>query len=140
MVFRHVAVVDVRSGTILRDRTVAVRGDKILAVLSGSASLHGTKVVEARGKYMIPGLWDCHMHNDSVNNTREFFFPLYIANGVTGVRNMCGDVFPRDDVKDGVPIEALRRLQKEVSEGKAVGPRMVLGSVIVDGTSTNYKG
>lgn len=85
-----VTVVDVADGSLDPGQTVVVEGDRIVRV--GHADEvevpEGARVVDGSGGYLIPGLWDMHIH--TVNNRQwiDAFFPLLIANGVTGVRDM----------------------------------------------------
>src|SRR5688572_184978 len=89
--FVHASVVDVEAGRVLHDRTVVTAGGRIVAVDSGRAAPRGARVVEARGKFLIPGLWDMHVHAftspDStlgiVARAADVFFPLFVAAGVT---------------------------------------------------------
>jgi imidazolonepropionase-like amidohydrolase len=83
----HATVIDVEHGRRLPDRTVVVTGGRITAVgPSGRVRIPaGTRVVDGRGKFVIPGLWDMHAH---VDDAAAWAFPLYVANGVTGVRDM----------------------------------------------------
>ncbi len=69
--------------------TVVIIGNRITTLgKSGKVKIPtGARVIEGTGKYLIPGLWDMHVHTGQ----KEIFFPLYIANGVTGVRDMGGD-------------------------------------------------
>ena len=90
------------------------------------------QIVDASGKFMIPGLWDMHVHlfNNSSRagtNNKDSYFPLLIANGVTGVRDMWTDV---DDLK------LTREWQTEMAAGKMLAPRIAVGSSIVDGVPT----
>jgi hypothetical protein len=65
--------------------TVVVTGDRITAVgKSGEVGVpEVARAVDGKGKYLIPGLWDMHVHTLGPS-----FLPLYLANGVTGVRDM----------------------------------------------------
>ena len=77
----------------------------------------GAQVVNARGLYVIPGLWDMHVHVWETDRT----FPLFIANGVLGVRNMGGH------------LDDLKRWRSQVMNGELLGPRMVISGPLVDG-------
>lgn len=114
----HAHVVDVERGRVLRDQTVVIRGDRIVA-MGPSARTRVPQVaemVDARGAFLIPGLWDMHAHTDSAMRV----LPLHVANGVTGIRVMAGT--PRDlAVRDAI------------ARGERVGPRMVVGTPLVDG-------
>lgn len=86
----NVNIVDVKTGTILKNKTVAIDSNRITAIydneISGSDS---TIVIDGKGKYLIPGLWDMHAHYKWNHIDTE---PLLIANGITGVREMWGDM------------------------------------------------
>ncbi len=120
LVIAHVNVVDVIGGAIERDMTVVVRDGKISDVhrtrrLEKAPS--GVTTVDASGKFLIPGLWDMHAHIRDPQ--REF--PMLIANGVMGVRDM-----------GGVP-ERIFHLREQVASGAMLGPRIVACGPIVDG-------
>lgn len=113
----HVTVIDVTGGPPKRDMTVVISGDRITAIGdSASTSLPAdAKVIDATGKFLIPGLWDMHVHwyaRDTLS--------LFTASGVTGVRQMFGN-------------SDLLRWRDEIAKGSLVGPRMVVASPIIDG-------
>lgn len=115
-----VNVVDVRTGDVLPAQTVLVRDRRIEAVgPAGEATVPAdARVVDVAGAYVIPGLWDMHVHigyGDAL--VRNVFFPMYVAYGVTGVREMSGD-------------SVLLRLRSEVEQGTATGPRLVVGGLV----------
>jgi hypothetical protein len=97
--------------------TVVISGDRIVAL--GKSDVikppDDAEVVEAAGKFLIPGLWDMHVHCYDKTS-----LPLFTANGVTGVRHM-----------SGAPVHFSWR--QEIADGSLAGPRMILGSRIVDG-------
>lgn len=87
---RDVAVVDVVNGGILSGRDVVVRDGRIESIdaskpPSGQGAL---VVVEGTGKFLVPGLWDMHVHSQKI--APQYNHPLLIANGITGVREMWG--------------------------------------------------
>ncbi len=111
----HVTVIDPASGRVAPDVTVVLRGDLITEVRPGPAP-HGARVVDLRGRYLIPGLADMHSHAQA-----EGIDPaLNIANGVTTVRDMAGSPLARD-------------WRDRVEAGTLLGPRYTLGSKIIDG-------
>lgn len=85
---RNVNVVDARDSLPRANQTVVVRGNRIQSVAMGSAIPAGARVIDGRGKYLIPGLWDMHVHTDVVHGGA--LLALYVLNGVTGVRDMAG--------------------------------------------------
>jgi imidazolonepropionase-like amidohydrolase len=78
--------------------------------------------VNGRGLYVIPGLWDMHVHVWETDRT----FPLFIANGVLGVRNMGGH------------LDELKRWRAQVVSGELLGPRMVISGPLVDGLNPTH--
>ena len=84
----HVTVIDPGSGgTEHRDWTLILRGKTIVFCgKSGDAHIpSGATIHEETGRYVIPGLWDSHVH---LSQAGPGAFPLFIENGVTGVRDM----------------------------------------------------
>jgi imidazolonepropionase-like amidohydrolase len=129
VVVRNVNVVDVSTGRVVPDSTVIIRGGRIARVGKYLKVPKNAQVVDGTGKYLIPGLWDMHVHifsNVSAPGTdnKDDYFPLFIANGVTGVRDTFTDA---DDLK------ILSRWRAEINGGKMIGPRVVGGSPIIDG-------
>lgn len=122
----HVTVIDMTGAQPAPDQTVLVDKEKIIALgSSDSISIpNGAKVIEARGKFLIPGLSDMHVHLTGAgepNGSREFFLPLLLANGITSVRDMGGY------------LDSLVPLRKEIDGGKRIGPRIVLAGPYLDG-------
>jgi hypothetical protein len=114
----HVTVIDGTGAAAQPDMTVVVTGDRITALgKAGKVPVpDGAMVVDATGKFLIPGLWDMHTHL-----VGKEVLALYVANGVTGVREMANYptlVFP---VRDAI------------AKGSLLGPRMVAAGKIVDG-------
>ena len=118
----HVSVIDVASGTTHPDNTVLVTGNRITFVgPAGNASVpSGARVLDGRGKFLIPGLWDMHVHA-FVYVFSDFAGPLMIANGITGARDM------------GYYVDTALNTRSLIAAGREVGPRFVIGAR-VDGT------
>ena len=105
---QNVSVVDVASGTVQDGRDVVVEGGRVKAVTEGgtATAATSTKTINGTGKYVIPGLWDMHVHLSAWGDAgRDIGFRLLLANGITGVRDMGG--FPgflprwRDEIENG---------------------------------------
>ena len=124
IVIRHVTVIDTAGGPEEPDRTVIITGDRISGISkSNEATMPaGAKVVDATGKFLIPGLWDMHVHPDG-----KGYLQLFIANGVTGIRIMWGD-----------PVDYEWR--KQIEAGQLIGPRMSIASAIIDGPKPFWPG
>lgn len=111
LAIRHVTLIDMTGGPVLEDRTVVVNGERI-AQIGPAATTTIPKdaiVVDGAGKYLIPGLWDMHVHLWH----RENLLPLYAAFGITGVRDMGSD------------FERTKTWREKIETGKAIGPRIV---------------
>ena len=117
----HVTAIDVDKGTARPDLTVVLDGSRIAAI--GPAATTPTpstaRIINARGRYLIPGLWDMHVH--TVVPTGRTLLGLYVANGVTGVRDMGGD------------FATIRRYRSEIAAGMLVGPRIVAAGPYLEG-------
>ena len=111
LVFDGVTVIDVENGRRLTAQRVVIVGNRIRTVGSmGKVRLPaGARVVNARGKYLIPGLWDMHVHP---RRYADFFYPLFIANGVTGIR----------DAWSETQLDTLVQWRREIVAGTRVGP------------------
>jgi imidazolonepropionase-like amidohydrolase/pimeloyl-ACP methyl ester carboxylesterase len=131
---REVDVVDVERGLIVPRQTVLITGSRISAV--GPATdvriPAGAAVVDARGTYLIPGLWDMHVHSSSDRVTRAAMLPMYVANGVTGVRDMHADCF-EPCAEDRSTIEQVNGWRRDIAAGRLVGPRIVAASDALNG-------
>jgi imidazolonepropionase-like amidohydrolase len=78
--------------------------------------------IDGSGKFLIPGLWDMHVHALSKNRPDDFF-PLFIANDVTGIRDMGGDL----------PLTQIAQLKSDVASGARVGPQIFAAGPILEG-------
>jgi imidazolonepropionase-like amidohydrolase len=131
-VFRNVTVIDMTGEQPKPNITVIVRGSRIAEIGVNLQIPKKAEVVDASGKFLIPGLWDMHTHMFN-NITRvgtsdkEINFPLFIANGVTSVRDMFSDA---EDIK------LARQWNAEINAGTTIGPRVFVSSTIVDGVPT----
>jgi len=119
----HVTLVDVAQGVLVPGQNVVVRGGRIVKVgdtLAVNVPLRA-EVVDGRGKFLIPGLWDMHVHALFNGEVARTFLPAFVASGVTGVRDMGGK------------LDVLRAARWAVLAGTLVGPRIVAAGVILDG-------
>jgi hypothetical protein len=116
----HVTVIDCTGAPARPNSTVVMNGGLISAVgPSGTVTIPaGARVVDANGKFLIPGLWDMHGH---LTDATADAFPLLIMNGVTGVRDMGGDLAQID------------RWRSEINNGTRVGPHIIRAGPFVDG-------
>ncbi|MDB5579226.1 MAG: hypothetical protein JWR80_4402 [Bradyrhizobium sp.] len=104
VVIRSVTVVDVRSGALLRDRDVVISGHRITRVASTGKvpPSPGAKVIDGRGKFLVPGFNDMHLHSLNLQGVeRQNELDLLLANGVTGFRQMSGTPALLQERRDG---------------------------------------
>jgi len=121
-------VIDATGAPPKPDMTVHIRNHRIVAVRPSSATAppKDAVVVNASGKYLIPGLWDMHVHT----GRQDIFLSLYIANGVTGVRDMGGDLEePTGDLS--ARYIRLRLWREAIERGSLVGPRFVISGFLI---------
>ena len=126
IVISHATVINPGTSSVLPNRMVVVIDDRIVSVSDGATSEapKHARVIDANGQFLIPGLWDMHVHSafgDWFPGGRDIILPLFIANGVLGVRDMGGD------------IPVLQQWRKEIGEGRMIGPRMVISGPMLDG-------
>ena len=111
-------LIDGTGAAPIPDAAVVIRNGRIVAAGSRSTLKipKNAKVVDARGKTILPGLWDMHAHFEQVE-----WGPIYLAAGVTTVRD-CGNEF-----------EFITAVRDAIARGQGLGPRLLLAGV-VDGT------
>ena len=133
---RGVTVVDVRDGKPHPELTVLVTGNRIATVgpVREVAVPDDATVVEAAGRYLIPGLWDMHVHSVAAPDAakpaiaaQDWHFALFLAHGVTGVRNM-------GDGTVNVTLELSKLIRRQLAEGSLRGPpRFLTAGPTIDG-------
>jgi imidazolonepropionase-like amidohydrolase len=127
----HVTLIDITDGRAQRDTSVTIDGNRITAISrSTEISQKSGQVVNARGQYLIPGLWDMHTHvyfdNTAADGT-DLILPLLLANGITGIRDM------------GSELDPVLRARGEIAAHRLLGPRMIVSGPMLDGPKSQYK-
>ena len=122
----HVTLIDATGAAPQPDMTVFLADEQIAAIGSSNSVFipRKTKTFDATGKFLIPGLVDMHVHLTGASEptgSREFILPLLLANGITTVRDMGGD------------LESLRKLRNEIEHGKLRAPRIFFAGPYLDG-------
>ena len=123
MAFVHATVIDGTGAAARPNQTVLVSGDRITAVgPSGKVIIPlGTHTIDATGRFLIPGLWDAHVHTryEGIDH-----FRLLVANGITSARNM------------SAPWEYLPKilvLREQIAKGDRIGPRLLTAGPVLNG-------
>ena len=127
----NVTIIDTTGGPAQLHRTVTVRKGIIEDIRDSTLPRHKERGVEVNGtgKFLIPGLWDMHVHmvfGDWFPRGKEVTLPLFIANGITGVRDMGGE------------LDVLQQWRKEISAGTLLGPRIVMSGPMLDGPKPRF--
>jgi hypothetical protein len=123
VVFIHVTVIDTNRASIHQDITVVIVGNHIADVGKAAQVMlpNSAQVIDSRGKFLIPGLWDMHVHIFG-GGRFPIVSPLLIANGITGVREM----------GTYVPLPSINGIRRQIAEGRLLGPRIVAAGPVVD--------
>jgi hypothetical protein len=124
-----VTIVDVEAGTLSPGQSVLIR-DRMIAAIGPEIDSETAARLDATGGYLIPGLWDSHVHVFSTPTEPDTALPLYLLNGVTGIRDM-GALWP---------IEDQQALQARIESGDVPGPRLILAGSWVDASPGSWPG
>jgi imidazolonepropionase-like amidohydrolase len=122
VVIQDVTVIDVATSAARPHVNVVIEGERIASI--GATAPRGARVVNGRGKFLIPGLWDMHVHLWYRQNQ----LPIFVAFGVTGVQDMGSD------------FERVSAWRAAIEKGQAIGPHIVTpGPPVVDRPSDDEK-
>lgn len=124
LIINNVTVIDATGAAPQPGRTVKITDGVIKSIqpVKGIIKQSGDTVIDASGMFLMPGFWDMHVHAN-----QEFYLPLFIANGVTGVREMWG----RD---------IHHEWRKRIGEEGFISPRFYIASSIIDGDPPRWPG
>jgi len=110
---------------IVRDGRIEEVGSSGATPETNSPGVH----VDGTGKFLIPGLWDMHVHmvfGDWFPRGKEVTLPLLVANGITGVRDMGGE------------LDVLQQWRREITAGTLIGPRIMMSGPMLDGPQPRF--
>src|SRR5437879_5575511 len=131
LVLNDVTVVDVRTGTLQSGQTVILEHNRIASVGPGKSAKYPRNAasVNCRGLFLIPGLWDMHVHlvfGDWFPDAQDISLPLFVASGITGVRDM------------GSELDIVQGWRNEIEAGRLVGPRIYTSGPMLDGPKPRF--
>ncbi|WP_210514745.1 amidohydrolase family protein [Hymenobacter terricola] len=133
VVINHVTVVDVESGQLRPNQVVTVSRGKIVEIEPADQDSYAAKqYVNGNGRYLIPGLWDMHVHfrgGDSLIAANKKSLTLFLAHGITTVRDAGGDLTP-----------SVFRWRQEMDAGLYAGPRIFTSGPKIDGPGAYWPG
>jgi len=135
LLVRHATLVDVEHARTVGNQAVAIRGGQIVAVgedAAVAAHWHARSSLDARGRYLIPGLWDMQVHfggGPDLVEENQALLPLYIANGITTVRDCSGDL-----------SDQVLAWRGEIAAGTLLGPTLLSSGPKIEGLKPIWKG
>jgi imidazolonepropionase-like amidohydrolase len=130
LVFTNATVINVKSGRFLREQTIVITDDRITALSPKAKIPPRALVVDATGQFVVPGFWDMHAHALWSNDQVQRMLDLFLANGVTAVR----------DMGSPLAVDEIMQWRKEVSDGAVLGPRLFPAGKIIDGPQPVWPG
>ena len=123
---KNVNIIPMPGSRILHGYDVIIEGARIKQILSSrkqkSEKFTG-RVINGTGKFLIPGLFDMHVHLES-----KSFFPLFLMNGITAIREV------------GSTRKDIFQLRDKVNSGNIIGPRMFIAGPILEGDPPFWQG
>ena len=125
-----VTIVDIGTGALTPGQSVLIEGADIAAIGREVAAGNGIPHIDGNGGYLIPGLWDSHVHIFSSPTEPDTALPLYLIHGITGIRDM-GALWP---------IADQQALQARIEAGDVLGPRLILSGAWVDARPGSWPG
>ena len=133
VVINHVAVIDVETGQVTPNQVVAISKGKIVDVKPADKDSYAAKqYVNGNGRYLIPGLWDMHVHfrgGDSLIAANKKSLMLYLAHGITTVRDAGGDLTP-----------SVMQWRQDMDSGQLPGPHIFTSGPKIDGPGAYWPG
>ncbi len=129
IVITHINVIDVSNNQIQYDKSVHISSSRIREISTRSIKVKNAIVVNGKGKFLIPGLWDMHVH--IVDSS---YLQLFIINGVTGIRDMGGAARLAYNGCESIEPETLMKWRKQIQLGLMLGPRMLISGPAVSNT------
>ncbi len=133
ILIKDVNIIDIELGTVTPKQSILIEYGKITNIFpSGAIAYAAPYEIEATGKYVMPGLWDMHIHlrgGKTLISENKNLLPLYITNGVTTVREAGGDITPN-----------LLQWKQEISENTLVGPTIFTSGPKLDGKGSTWPG
>ncbi|GAB3992373.1 amidohydrolase family protein [Spirosoma daeguense] len=128
------SLIDVRSGKILTNKLIAIQGKTIASVFDASQekNFRAKQTIDATGKYIIPGLWDMHVHfggGDTLIQENKNLLPLYIAHGITAIRDAAADLSP-----------SVLQWREQIAKGELAGPTLFTSGPKLEGYKSSWVG
>lgn len=135
VIIRHATIVDVAGARTVPGQAIVVRGGDIVAVGADARiarQWRAARAIDAGGRYVIPGLWDMHVHfggGPDLIAENEALLPLYLAHGITTIRDCAGDL-----------PEQVLAWRAAIARGELQGPTLLTSGPKIEGLKPIWKG
>ncbi len=132
LLIRNVHIVDVKNGKIIPSQDVLLKAGRITSVQKTGLINSSAKTVNGAGKYLMPGLWDMHVHfggGDTLVQENKDLLSLYILYGITTVRDAAADL-----------SQYVLQWKKEIAEGRLEGPTIFTSGPKIEGYKSIWVG
>jgi hypothetical protein len=129
---QNVSIIDVENGELIENQTVYIRGGVIERIENSDREFNADETIDGSGRYLMPGLWDMHVHfrgGEDLIDENKNLLPLYIAHGVTTVRDAGGDITP-----------AILKWRDAIRNGELTGPDIFTSGPKIDGPGYRWPG
>lgn len=128
IVIENITLIDAKNGT-RTNQTVSIENGVIQSIGSAKLDMEESQIIDGEGKYLIPGLWDAHVHLTFIPEIdHETHFKLYLKNGVTSIRDT------------GAILSKLQPSLNFIEENPNTTPRLFYAGPLIDGADRVYKG
>ncbi|MFA9217019.1 MAG: amidohydrolase family protein [Sphingomonadaceae bacterium] len=134
LILTKATVIDVANGQAVRGKSVVLKGDTILAVIDDARlpDYAARQTIALPGKYLMPGLWDTHVHfggGPALIDENKQLLPLYLAYGITTVRDCSGDL-----------PDTVLSWRAQINAGQLAGPTIFTSGAKLEGYKPLWKG
>ncbi len=130
----NASIIDIESGKISNGKFIGINKDTIQLVsdMASADRYDADQIVDAEGRFAMPGLWDNHVHfrgGDSLIDENKNLLPLFIAHGITTVRDAGGDI-----------AVSVLQWRHQISDGTLEGPNIFTSGLKLDGADAYWAG
>lgn len=138
ILIKNINIINVETSKVDSSQNIIITADRITHIESKHKlfDYKATTTIDGSNKYIIPGLWDMHAHPDDPEvwrmspeaDKRDLLMPLFVINGVTGIRDMAGE------------ISVVKAWRKKQEEGSLLVPKIFAGGPLLDGPNPMWDG
>lgn len=134
LIISNTSIVNIKSGAIVENQLILISGDTIRKIddSANRENYSATQELDGSGKYVIPGLWDMHVHfrgGDTLIEENKNLLPLFLAFGITTIRDAGGDISP-----------AVLKWREQIKAGELDGPNIFTSGPKLDGAVPAWPG